>query len=109
MLAGTLTHRKKMSFTRDLGWKPTPDGRRIQPRFLLGHDRAMAEPADAKLTVLWEKVVKHIETRNRHLAAAPDALTTVKVKGSSNLTRSKRTRIKTPPPAAAGVSEVHEA
>ena len=67
MPAGTITHRKKKGFTRDLGWKLTPDGRRIQPRFLLGHDRAMAELADAKLAVLWEKVVEHADARNRHL------------------------------------------
>lgn len=65
MATGTrLTNRKGQGFTRDLGWKIKADGKRIQPRFLLGRDQRMAELANLKLEALWDKIVAETEQRN---------------------------------------------
>jgi site-specific recombinase XerD len=65
----SLTHRRGKGFTRDLGYKLNAAGKKIQPRFLLGHDATAARLANAKLEALWEIVVReareHDEDRLR--------------------------------------------
>ncbi|MEX0775117.1 MAG: hypothetical protein WD042_05315 [Phycisphaeraceae bacterium] len=62
-----ITHRAGKGYTRDLGRKRTPDGRRVQPRFLLGHDRAQAELANLRLEQLWAVIVRDADAQNTHL------------------------------------------
>lgn len=64
MADGRLTHRKGKGYTRDLGWKVSDDGKRRQPRFLLGHDERTAKLANARLELLWDIIVRQTEQRN---------------------------------------------
>jgi integrase len=59
--SSSLTHRRDKGFTRDLGYKLTAEGKKIQPRFLLGHDATAARLANAKLEALWEIVVRQAQ------------------------------------------------
>lgn len=54
-------------FTRDLGWKVNAQGKRVQHRFVLGQDRAIAERAVVLLDQLWAAVVQAADLDNRNL------------------------------------------
>lgn len=56
---------RNQGFTRDLGWKTGKSGKRVQPRFLLGHDRRKAERASLLLEQLWAEVVEQAKTEGR--------------------------------------------
>lgn len=62
-----VTYRELHGFTRDLGWKISVNGKRVQHRFLLGHDPAKAELANLRLEQLWQAVVADTERRNAAL------------------------------------------
>ncbi|MFG0249780.1 MAG: tyrosine-type recombinase/integrase [Phycisphaeraceae bacterium JB051] len=61
----SLTYRKNKGYTRDLGWKLNKDKRRIQPRFLLGHDKHTAQLANARLESLWQTITQEAEEQNK--------------------------------------------
>jgi len=61
----TLTHREGKGYTRDIGYRRNASGKRVQPRFLLGHDRPAAEVASIKLEALWAIVCEDAERQNR--------------------------------------------
>ena len=43
-------------FVRQLGWKITPSGKRVQHKFRLGTDRREAQRRDDRLRQLWEQI-----------------------------------------------------